>query len=438
MINNVLHTIKRYHMLAPGDRVLIGLSGGADSMALAFLLHSMQKEWEITVEAVHVNHGLRGAEAQRDAAFVTDWCAKQQMPLHVFERDVAGLAKAKGISIEQAGREVRYAIFGSFGKGVKIATAHHLNDSVETVLLHLARGTSIDGLTGIPPVRGNIIRPLTDCTRADIMAFCASNNIPFVIDSTNLQNDYARNRIRNEVIPVLQGVNPALEVSFRRFFQLAADDAACLNRQAQDAYVQACVNGTLDCAFVAALDPALQGRVLRSFLTDQCGIVPEQRHVALAQGVVCRGGKVQLTDCMGIKRYQNRLFSVPFSKKRAVSFQIVNKLTLTRKEFFNISKNEENHFNFCADCDKIKGNILVRSRLPGDQITLPGRNCTKKIKKYLHEMGVPEHLRSSVPVIADDLGVAGVAGYSCDRRVQPGEDTARFLLMEIGVTWDEE
>lgn len=431
MTDKVLHTIKCHQMIVPGDKVLIALSGGADSMALAFFLNEIKQDWRLSLEAVHVNHCLRGAEAERDARFVQAWCAAQGIPCHVVKRDVAAAAARLGISAEMAGRRVRYEVFASFGPDVKIATAHHLNDAMETVLFRLLRGTSMDGLTGIPPVRGNVIRPLIDCSRGEIEAYCAAHTVPYVTDSSNLHGAYTRNRIRNEIIPVMKGLNPALEDVFARFLTLVQKDVCYLEQQAQQAYEEALSDGVLDCAAVSALPEALRGRVICLYVKNEFGFTPEQKHVDMLEQVIRHGGRVQLSGDLTLKRFKNRLnrvFSVPNSQP---AFEIVNKLVLSREEILNISQNDKNYFDFCGDYDKIRGNVLVRSRQPGDRITLAQRRCTKPLKKYFNELGILEEQRNRIPVLCDDVGLVGLAGIGCDARVQPCGDTRRFLLLKV-------
>lgn len=431
MNKKVLHTIQCHQMLAPRDKVVIGLSGGADSMALAFFLKEYQKTFDLTLTAVHINHKLRGEEAERDAAFVAEWCLEQGIPCRVIEKDVAALAAKKGISTELAGREARYEAFHAFGEDCKIATAHTLSDAVETVLFRLARGASLDGVCGIPPVRGHIIRPLIDCARGEIEAYCAENHIPYVTDSTNFTNDYKRNLLRNEAVPVLKQINPALEAAVSRFVACARADASYLEKAAQGYYKQILKDNQLDCSAYCALPEAMRSRVLCIFL-EANGFTPEYKHIMAADRVARHGGKEQFAPDFGVKRFKNNLTVYNFSKKEPPRFEIMNKLVLSNEEFLNISENEKNSFDFCGDYDKIKGSVLVRPRMAGDVIHLPRRGCGKTLKKYLNEIGIPEEKRGAVPVLADEMGVIGLAGITCDSRVAPSDGTRRFLVLKVG------
>lgn len=201
-------------MFLSGGTVLVAVSGGADSMALLHFLLFHRADLPFScIEAVHVNHGLRGQEAQRDENFVRRCCNEWNVPLHVLSIDVKKEMK-RGEGIEEAGRRIRYAYFSSVASAMprcRIATAHTLNDQAETVLFHLARGCGPDGLCGIPPVRGDIVRPFLCCTRREIEEYCAENGIEFITDSSNQELFYARNRIRKCVLPQLAAVHATPE-----------------------------------------------------------------------------------------------------------------------------------------------------------------------------------------------------------------------------------
>ncbi len=215
MFIKALSAVQKYNMLSQNDKIVVGLSGGADSCALLHFLVSLGKEMNLTVSACHINHQLRGAEADRDEQFAVDFCKNLHVPLYILRADVKGEALRQKKSTEQCGRDIRYKFFSETADMLhaKIATAHTASDNAETVLFNLARGSGASGLCGIPPVRDNIIRPLIECTRTDIENYCRENNISYVTDSTNLTDEYTRNKIRLEIIPVLKKINPAFESS---------------------------------------------------------------------------------------------------------------------------------------------------------------------------------------------------------------------------------
>ena len=240
-MNLFKQAIDRYQMIKIGNPIIAGVSGGADSMALLHFLYQMYKNDEIKLIVAHVHHGLRGEEADRDEAFVQDYCAARGIPFRARHADVAALAAQNGQTVEECGREVRYAFFEELRleqerpAETRIATAHTLSDSIETVLFHMARGTSLKGLLGIPPVRGFVIRPLILSTRADIEAYCAQNGVDYVTDSTNFCADYTRNRIRRQLVPQFYGINARFDEAFSRMVYTLSQDEDCLRQLAEQA-----------------------------------------------------------------------------------------------------------------------------------------------------------------------------------------------------------
>ena len=206
-LKQVKDNIDRFSMLEEDENVLVGLSGGADSVALLLSLYKLGYK----VKACHLNHCLRGDEADRDEYFCKNLCDKLNIELVIKRENIAEYAKSSKQSIETAAREIRYKFFDDVSNGCKIATAHTASDTIETMIFHLARGTGLTGLCSIPPVRGKIIRPLISLTRAEIEDFLQNINQDFVTDSTNLTDDYTRNKIRSQIIPVLKNINPQAE-----------------------------------------------------------------------------------------------------------------------------------------------------------------------------------------------------------------------------------
>ena len=264
-----LETIQRHHLLASGAAVIAAVSGGADSMALLFLLEEIREEFSLKLSAAHIHHGLRGAEADRDEALVRDTCKRLQIPLSTLHADVALEAERTGEGIEECGRRVRYAYLESLDEQALIATAHTLDDQLETFLMHFARGAGLHGLCGIPAKRGRIIRPLIDCTREEIEAYCAQRQIPYVIDSTNLSHDYVRNRVRLEIVPVLRSINPNVHEAARRCIDTLSSDDALLERLALQSLQKLKRESGYPAAELLAQEKALRTRVIAQILRDE-------------------------------------------------------------------------------------------------------------------------------------------------------------------------
>ena len=233
MLKNAERILSNCRLLPPGSTVLCALSGGADSMCLA---HLLSRRPGLTLHAAHFDHCLRGAESEEDARFVQRWCQEHHIPLHLGRGDVAAQAKALGTGIEETARQMRYAFLretaGHIGAQI-IATAHNADDNAETILLHLIRGTGLSGLCGIPPRRGDLIRPLITTSRAEILAYLDHYQIPHREDSSNLDPTYARNRLRTQVMPVLQALNPQAAAHMGRTAAELASLDGWLDQQVQ-------------------------------------------------------------------------------------------------------------------------------------------------------------------------------------------------------------
>lgn len=220
----VKHTIEEYEMIKKGQTVVLGLSGGPDSLCLLHILYSLQKSLDFKLSAIHVNHMIRGEAADADQAFVQEYCEKLNVPLKVYKLDIPAIAKEKGISDEQAGREARHQLLRDAGAD-RIALAHNKNDQAETVFMRILRGTGVKGLAAMDFVRQDgIIRPLLGIEREEIENYCRENNLQPRIDLSNFENDYTRNKIRNELLPILKEYNPAIIDSLSRLAESAKDD----------------------------------------------------------------------------------------------------------------------------------------------------------------------------------------------------------------------
>lgn len=431
MNKKVLNTIKEYQMIKPNDRVLIALSGGADSMALAHFLNSEKNVLSIEIFAVHVNHCLRGEEADRDEAFVRQWCEKNSIPCFVKKVDIRTLAKQRNESEELCARNERYRIFSSFGNDIKIATAHNFNDCIETALFNITRGTSPDGVNGIPPVRDNIIRPLISCTRAEIEEYCNSNCIEYVTDSTNLTDDYSRNIIRNNVIPQLKRINSSLENNFKRFFEQTARDADFINNCVDEVYKKCVKDDYVLIDEIMQYHSALRTRVYHRFVKEKFDISLENIHIAMIDDALKNQSKVMIKNNLTVSCLKGKAFFCIAEKKSGASVSIVNKLAIDYEEFVKNYLTYKNCFDFFADYDKIKGEVFLRNRLPGDKIKPMGRNCTKTLKKLLNELAVPENKRDSIPLLCDEAGILAVVGYALSERIKITSQTKKVLLIKM-------
>lgn len=417
-----------------GKTVVVGVSGGADSMALLHVLLSLKDEYGIRLVACHVNHGIRGETADRDESFVRESCKSLGVELRVLKADIPALAAQKHLGIEECGRQVRYDFFNSVEDGALVATAHTLSDRCETLLMNIARGTSVKGLMSIPPVRGNIIRPLIDCTRTDIENYCEQNSVSYITDETNFEDTYSRNRIRLNVITQLKKINPSFEEAVLRLIRNAEEENELLETLSDDVIGRAVVDGGYSASVIKNERKAVVDRVLFKLICDQTGITPETVHVRQVSEIL-DGGK---TEIIG-----NNIVEV---KNSVLRFNPVTEDTVEWAEDFNglaantpqgrvkakiIHKNNlpPKHFvhNKVVDWDSINGDLVLRNRRPGDKMRIAGSSCTKTLKKLFNE----KHLdnRNNRPVLADESGIVWVLGLGCSDRCKITDKTQKILII---------
>ena len=259
--------IRRYDMLPEGSRVLCAVSGGADSMCLLHWLKERREEYGFSLLAAHYEHGLRGDESLRDAAFTREQCEMLGIRIVVGKGDVAAFAESQKLGIEDAARTLRYRFLEETADRLacdRIATAHNLNDNAETVLMNLCRGAGTRGLAGIPPVRGRIVRPLLWTSREDIETYLDVHRIPHIEDSSNRSDDYTRNRIRHQIIPLLMEENPSFLSAIGRTAELLREDDACLCREAEAFLREHRKGNSIPSKALLRLEPAVAARVVRT------------------------------------------------------------------------------------------------------------------------------------------------------------------------------
>ncbi len=411
----------KHAMLPPGSRVLCACSGGADSTAL---LHLLCTTPGITVGCAHFNHRLRDAESDRDAAFVRALCEKLGIVCYSGDANVAAYAADQHIGVEEAARALRYE-FLEHTAGIhgfdRIATAHHAEDNAETILLNLTRGCGLRGLCGIPPVRGHIIRPLLSATRDEILQYLEENDLPFVEDTTNAQDDCARNRIRHSVLPLLKAENPSAAEHICAAAELLRRDEEYLSSCAEHFIETERINGTLPVGRFLELPEPVGTRVLRGAL----GQLTSAQIASIY--AVCRGGKPHaFLDLPGRRIEKDRdLLKLdtkiigPIPRREIPEGETLLPglgLRIIRR---SVGQDEEIHnsFNtFFFQYDLIRGMIFVASRNPGDKIKLIGRGCTKTLKKLFSEAKIPAAEREGIPVLYDAEGIIAVCGFGAAER----------------------
>lgn len=402
MRNKLLEQLRRYDMVRPGDRVICAVSGGADSMALLWAMYLLKEKLQISLEAAHFNHNLRGAESDRDAAFVEDFCRSHGIRCHVGSARVKPGEKG----LEAAAREARYAYLQSLPG--KIATAHTADDNAETLLMHLVRGTGLKGLGGIAPVRENVIRPMLTVTRQEVLAFLEEQGVACIHDSSNDADAFLRNRIRHHVMPLLKAENPSLTENL---------SAAAMRLRLDEEALDSCAQVSTDVPTLCAMPPAIQARALAKLL-QRFGIKePTSEHIALLRRVVhseSPSARAVFAPDVCIGRQYDEL--VLLKKEQSLSEYVLKCPGETEIPELGISIFCQAVSDATQSADFLvntRGRLVLRSRRAGDTITLSGG--TRSLKKLLIDKKIPAAQRDRIPVIADEAGIVAVVGIGPDR-----------------------
>ncbi len=415
--------ISQFSLIEKGDTVTIALSGGADSVSLLYILNSLKEELGITINAAHFNHSIRGDEAMRDQNFAKNICEKLGVEFFTETADVPKYARENHLSLELAARKLRYEFLQRVAIG-KVATAHTASDNLETVIFNLTRGTSLKGLCGIPPKRDRFIRPLILCTRQDIEKYCELNNLDFVTDSTNLCDDYSRNNIRHNIIPLLKSINPNVEDAVSRMTTSLRED---------NDYIETSANAILyslyddNGLFVENFDKipvSIAKRIIiRFFGICYPEISLENRHINEIYDICCvNKGKINLPS---------NLFAVV--KNSHLNFEDNTNFFKTEYSIkFEKMENVNNLFsNNILDCDKIVGKLTVRNRLDGDKFRPYKRGCTKTLKSLFTESKIPQEIRNTLPVVADEKGIVWVYNIGVADRCAVTKNTKNIINIKI-------
>ena len=430
LIDTVASYADSHGMLECTD-IIVGYSGGADSSLLLYTLEEIAQKRSIRICAVHINHMLRGADADADEEFCRSVCERMKIPFFAKKFDIREMARDLCQSEEECARDVRYGFFFEIkgiiesehdGAVVRIATAHNATDNAETVLFHLARGSGIRGMCGIPPVRdGCIIRPILPLSKEQVLSYCSELGIEYVTDATNAECVYTRNRIRHNILPGLREINPSLEAAVQRLTESLRADARYLDRAADEFYNSTCGGGgePLSREKLMTLDEALRSRALCRCI-DDAGAGYEHTHIDSALRLIERGGDFSLS-LVGRKRLVCRdgeLF-VEIDTRESESPQDEWSILLCEGEnilphggrIFVYSDPErikeikiQNIYNLFIQqtlCgDTINNVFCARSRREGDVIFSGGH--THKLKKLYSEKKIPKSDRHALPVVERD------------------------------------
>ena len=460
----VLNTIKKNELINYGDGIIVGISGGYDSVCLLHILYSISFEFNLKLYAVHINHMLRGEEALRDENFVKSFCNSLNIDLHVKKIDIAKKAKDDKISLEEAGRNARYEEFNRVARQkcvTKIAVAHSRNDQAETILMRIFRGTGLDGLKGIEYKRDNIIRPLLDVDRSQIENYVHDNGLEAIIDSSNLHTDYFRNRIRLNVLPEINSaVGSNITENLLRLSKIVVTDDDFLRYNAE-IYYEKCIiakkEGYIELALLelTQMHQAMRSRVLRMAILSSSGSLNGlgYTHIDKLLWLIEKGQTGARVDIphgmLAVKTYKSLIIKrqeienkVSFEQKLEISgrtyisnisatitTQIINfETNASCNEFVNKNKTEYIKF-FDFRKLEMKTNLVVRNRQDGDIFKPINSNGTKKLKEYFIDNKIPREERDRFPLIAINKEIIWIIGNKTSDNYKVTDNTNSVLMI---------
>lgn len=459
LLSEVCGTLLKHHMTNIDDRVVVALSGGPDSVFLIHALDKLKNKLNISLYAFHLNHGLRGEEADRDMEFCKNLCDRMKIPIKTLTRDVASFARKKGFSVEEAGHQLRYSIYKDMldhFKADKIATGHTFDDQAETVLMRLISGAGKRGLAGIAPVRDNyIIRPLIELRKQEILDFLEWSNIGYKLDSTNLDQSMMRNRIRNLLIPLLkEKFNPQIEENLCRIATIFREEmnyldeitGSLLKRFARITENRA----ILDIEETLSLSPFIAKYLIRRLIADFSGNLKDisfEHTNSLFELLESQSGST--VDLPGsFKAEREYRFLVITRKGNGEENGMLPDIRLnipgvTRTEEWGVSIKAEvleeipremgdNPYSIYLDYDECRDReFILRARKTGDRFIPLGMNGTKKLKDFFIDQKVPRRLRESIPIVVCGEDILWIAFYRQSDSCRINEKTKRVLNLQI-------
>ena len=448
-------------LLEHGNKIIVGVSGGPDSVCLLKVLLEIKDEFKLTLIAVHVNHGLRGPEADHDQSYVEELCKEWDIPVKTYFADIKALSKKMGVSEEEAGREARYRIFKKVLKNTGsdyIAVAHNRDDQAETVMLNILRGTGLDGLCGMTMKQGEIIRPLLNISRRQIIEYLESNKIRYCTDSSNKSSEYTRNRVRNELFPVIKKLFDIDAVNqLYRLSMLVSEDRDLLEQVARNSFDAVVLEDEDDVVLSATGLRTLSNAVVKRIIRMAWERINKSRKnlesVHVDQIItLCQnnrtGKKVKLKNGIEVLLSYDRLIFTKAGKKYVKPYsysvntegftevkelnavleaRILNESEISQLDDFT-SVNETSLIQF-FDLDRLNGEIVIRSRLDGDRIRPYNSNGEKKLKKFFIDQKVPGEKRDTIPLVAQGNKIVWIVGMRTSEDYRARKGSRKILML---------
>lgn len=469
--------IEKQNMIQPGDRIVAGVSGGADSICLLFILCRLRKKLGFEIEVCHVNHCLRGADADADEAYVKEICELLQVPCHIFRENVELIARNGKQSLEEAGRMVRHRAFEAIcekSRCTKIATAHHQQDNAETILMNLARGSGLKGMCGIRPVYGKRIRPLLCLTRREIELYLEKEKIRFCTDETNAEDEYTRNRIRHHVLPFLEReVNRGTVKHLNELGEQAEEVMEYLEKQTDQEW-KLCVEAREEGSLFLREDKISElPKVIRKMLVRKalCTVAGSEKdleliHVQMVLALFDRqvGRSVNLPYQIKAERIYDGILLKKNTQKNTSGgkkdqnledyncekeMEEITELRIPGETYFqktgqkiiceicsaddmmNAKEMPQKSYTKCFDYDIIKSNLCIRYRRPGDYLTIDRQGGRKKLKSYFIDEKIPREEREKLLLIAEGSHIVWIPGWRMSFYYQIGDKTKTILKIKI-------
>lgn len=453
LLHKVDKIIKAYTMIDDGSPIIIGVSGGPDSMALLDIVAKLSSN---KIVVAHLNHKFRGEEAKKDAEFVQRKCEERGIPVEIKEYDVPAFIKETGLGTQEAARQVRYQFYLEVARKWNaryIALGHHANDQAETILMRIIRGTGIHGLSGIPYVRDldkyKIIRPLLDLTREEIEGYCSENKIIYRIDQSNYSTKYFRNEIRLNVLPYLEQYNDKIITHLHQLGKTAQDESSFLDKMAKEFITNNKIDAQEKCYIfntsnIQKLDIALQKRVIHlilRYLNFKVDI--SYKHIDDLIRLIHHPHPSKSIDLPGVRVYRNygqiifisgeETKKEPYSLTLTIPGEIVLPNTNIRIKALVADKHKEQQNLWAVfDLDRLKdGNLVVRTRVAGDKLELFGLDGSKKVKDLFIDEKVSREKRDQYPLIEQDNKILWIPGVKRSRHALIDNSTKNFLYIIV-------
>jgi tRNA(Ile)-lysidine synthase len=452
-------------LIRPGESLVVGVSGGPDSMCLLHIMAGLRKALEVRLHVAHLNHLLRGAESDSDAEYVSAASRRMGLPATIDKRDARAYQREHGLSLEEAAREVRYSFFSEVARAEKaetVAVGHTADDQVETILMHLVRGTGLAGLRGMQPLGTwsspdegtvRIVRPLLEVRRQETEAYCAAHRLSPREDSSNLRPEQLRNRIRSELIPLLRSYNPNVDEAVLRAARAAEDDLALIDEEASRLWGSAASENpdgvALDRAEFARLRPALKRHLVRAAIGHLLGDLrdvesthieslldamakPAGKSLSLPRGLAFRGGYGEgLVTATGDASSPlpeidgERRLNIPGCTELP-GWQ-VDSTVLDHQPTENVRA----ELTALLDLDVTGTELTVRPRKRGDRFQPLGMEDTKKLQDFMVDAKIPRHWRDSVPLVCSPQHILWVVGWRIDHRARVTSSTKKALRLRF-------